>query len=446
MKRVFLIGAGRSATLLIEYLLDQAAVENWEITVGDVSEELVQQKTNKHPYARPIKFDINDPSQTEQEVGRADVVISLLPAHMHLSVAQCCVRLKKHLVTASYITPEMQLLHDDAVRQGVLLLNECGLDPGIDHMSAMEIIRDIRVKGGELKAFYSYTGGLVAPESNDNPWGYKFSWNPRNVILAGQGTARYIENGRYKYIPYSRLFTSTRSIDIPKVGAFDGYANRDSLAYRKIYGIEEIQTLLRGTLRQAGYCSSWNVFVQLGLTDDSYVVEGAADLTYAELIQALLPPDYADIPVQTAVARLCGLDPDSEVMSRVTWTGIFSNEKIGLPHATPAQILQQLLESKWKLKPSDKDLVVMQHRFDYSLNGDLFSRYSSLVVTGEDAVRTAMAKTVGLPVGIAAVRLLLGKISERGVMIPVSESICRQLLGELEEHGIVFNEYTVPLT
>lgn len=446
MKRIFLIGAGRSATLLIEYLLDQAAVENWEITVGDVSVELVQQKTNNHPYARPIQFDINDPVQTEQEVGRADVVISLLPAHMHLSVAQCCVRLKKHLVTASYVTPEMQLLQEEAVRQGVLLLNECGLDPGIDHMSAMEIIRDIRAKGGELQAFYSYTGGLVAPESNDNPWGYKFSWNPRNVILAGQGTARYIENGRYKYIPYSRLFTSTRSIDIPQVGAFDGYANRDSLAYRKIYGLQAIPTLLRGTLRQAGYCSSWNVFVQLGLTDDSYVVERAADLTYAELIQALLPPAYADLPVHIAVAKLCGLEPDSDVMSRVAWTGIFSDEKIGLPHATPAQILQQLLESKWRLKPSDKDLVVMQHRFDYSLDGKLFSRYSSLVVTGEDAVRTAMAKTVGLPVGIAAARILLGKISERGVMIPVSESICRQLLGELEEHGIVFNEYTVPLT
>ena len=446
MKRIFLIGAGRSSTLLIDYLLEQAAVENWEITVGDVSEDLVQQKTKGHPYARPLKFDIQNAAQTEQEVGRADIVISLLPAHMHLSVAQACVRLKKHLVTASYVTPEMLSLHEDALRQGVLLLNECGLDPGIDHMSSMEIIRDIRTQGGELTAFYSYTGGLVAPESNDNPWGYKFSWNPRNVVLAGQGTARYIENGNYKYIPYSRLFSATRTIEIEGVGSFDGYANRDSLAYRKIYGLQEIPTLLRGTLRQAGYCSSWNVFVQLGLTDDSYTVESSAALSYSDLVSALLPITFSGMPIRQAVATLCGLDAESDIMKRVEWTGVFSDEKIGLQNATPAQVLQQLLESKWKLNPTDKDLVVMQHRFDYRLRGNMFSRYSSLVVTGEDAARTAMAKTVGLPVGIAAVRLLLGKIPDRGVMIPVTESICRQVLSELEEYGICFKEHTVQLT
>ena len=210
--------------------------------------------------------------------------------------------------------------------------------------------------------------------------------------------------------------------------------------------MQEIPTLLRGTLRQAGYCSSWNVFVQLGLTDDSYTVESSAALSYSDLVSALLPITFSGMPIRQAVATLCGLDAESDIMKRVEWTGVFSDEKIGLQNATPAQVLQQLLESKWKLNPTDKDLVVMQHRFDYRLRGNMFSRYSSLVVTGEDAARTAMAKTVGLPVGIAAVRLLLGKIPDRGVMIPVTESICRQVLSELEEYGICFKEHTVQLT
>lgn len=446
MKRVFLIGAGRSSIYLINYLLEQAAVENWEITVGDVSEELVKEKTNGHPYARPIKFDISDAAQTEQEVSRADVVISLLPAHMHLAVAKACVKYKRHLVTASYVTPEMQALHEEAVQHNILLLNECGLDPGIDHMSAMEIIREIRAQGGDLIAFYSYTGGLVAPESNDNPWGYKFSWNPRNVILAGQGTARYIENGKYKYIPYSRLFSSAQPVPVDGVGSFDGYANRDSLAYRKIYGISNIPTLLRGTLRQSGYCSAWHVFVQLGLTDDSYSIENSQELTYAQLVEALLPSSLTGKSLQQSVAQLCGLSESSEEIKMVAWTGIFSDDKIGLPNASPAQILQKLLEEKWKLKSTDKDMVVMQHRFDYILNGKKYSRYSSLVVTGEDAAHTAMAKTVGLPVAIASSRLLLGKIQERGVLIPISEGISRQILNELKEYGIHFQDKTVPLT
>jgi saccharopine dehydrogenase (NADP+, L-glutamate forming) len=233
-----LIGAGRSSTALIDYLLHHAAAGNWELTVGDFSEQAVREKTKGHPASRPIRFDINDRDQTLAEVGRADLVISLLPAHMHISVARMCVSLGKHLVTASYVTPEMESLREEAVSKGVILLNECGLDPGIDHMSAMEIIRAIRSEGGELNSFYSYTGGLVAPESNDNPWGYKFSWNPRNVILAGQGTARYIENGRFKYIPYNRLFRRTETIEVEGVGRFDGYANRDSLSYRKTYGLE----------------------------------------------------------------------------------------------------------------------------------------------------------------------------------------------------------------
>ena len=446
MKRIFLIGAGRSSTALIDYLLKHAPADDLEITVGDMDESLVLDKTKGHPNARPIVFNVSDEVQTAAEIKRADLIISLLPAHMHLAVAKTCVELGKSLVTASYITPEMKALHNEAVSRNVLLLNECGLDPGIDHMSAMQIIREINASGGVLEAFYSYTGGLVAPESNDNPWGYKFSWNPRNVILAGQGTAQLIENGLVKYIPYHRLFKQIVRIDVPNVGSFDGYANRDSLAYRKIYGIEGISTILRGTLRHEGYCSAWNVFVQLGLTDDSFQLDNPGDMTYADLVAALLPERRKNQSLREAVASLCQLEADSHEMNLVEWTGILSNQPLNMKRASPAQLLQQLLEEKWMLKDGDKDMVVMQHRFIYQSDNKRLERRSSLVVIGDDQIHTAMAKTVGLPVGIAARLILSERIKEYGVQLPVSAAMAQPILNELETLGIRFIEEVVELS
>lgn len=446
MRKILLIGAGRSSSSLIDYLLSNADAENWNLTVGDVSEELARSKTAGHPASRAIRFDIQDQVQTRHEVESADLVISLLPAHMHLPVAQTCVELGKSLVTASYVTPEMLSLHDEATKKSITLLNECGLDPGIDHMSAMEVIRAIEEEGGTLNAFYSYTGGLVAPESNDNPWGYKFSWNPRNVILAGQGTARYIESGNYRYIPYQRLFSQIKKIEVEGVGTFDGYANRDSLAYRKIYGIDAIPTLLRGTLRQEGYCSSWQVFVLLGLTDDSYIIENSGSLTYSQLVESLLPPRVSGESLRSTVARLAGLPDDGAEMERVAWTGIFEDHPIELEKATPAQILQRLLEEKWKLLEDDKDMIVMQHLFVYTIGAQTFERVSSLVVVGTDSVHTAMAKTVGLPAAIAARHILNGTIRSKGVIIPVGKEICAPILKELETYGVRFREKVVKKT
>lgn len=440
MKRILLIGAGRSATVLIDYLLATAASEDWEVTIGDLSEAVAQEKSGNHPRSRPIRFDSADDQLCDREIGRADLVISLLPAHLHIGVARRCVSLSKSIMTASYVSPEMFQLHDEAVGKGLLLLNECGLDPGIDHMSAMEIFRDIAGQGGSLTAFYSYTGGLVAPESDDNPWGYKFSWNPRNVILAGQGTARYIENGHYRYLPYQRLFLQAQPITVPGSGTYDGYANRDSLAYRKLYGLDNLPTLLRGTLRKEGYCRAWHVFVTLGLTDDTYVVEGTSSLTYSRLVESLLPDRREGESLRHAVARCCGFDAADPALDMVEWTGIFSDETIGVDGLTPAQILQRLLEPKWYLKKEDKDLVVMQHRFVYQIGEKRYERISSLVVTGDDSVRTAMAKTVGLPLGIAARLYLNGTLKEKGVCIPLSASFCEPILRELENHGIRFTE------
>ena len=439
MKNILVIGAGRSASSLIKYLLDNSTKENWNITVGDVSLDTVKQKIGNHPNARAILFDINNEQQREEEIKRADLVISMLPAFMHINVAKDCVRLKKHLATASYVSAEMRELHEEAKASGIVLMNEIGLDPGIDHASAMKVIDEIHHNGGELISFKSYCGGLVAPECNDNPWGYKFSWNPRNVILAGQGTAQYIENGEYKYIPYNRLFTQISRVSMEGLGNFDAYANRDSLSYRKFYGIENIPTMLRGTLRMQGYCKAWNVFAKLGLTDDTYKIEASETLTYAQFVDAFLPA--GKLSIKDKLIAFMGDDMDINTLEMIEWTGVLSDTKITLSGVSPAQILQDLLEKKWVLQPLDKDMIIMQHQFRYrNKNAEIKNITSSLVVKGEDQTYTAMAKTVGLPLAITSKLILQGKISARGVIIPTIKEIYEPVLAELEKYGVKFEE------
>ncbi len=440
MKTVLLLGAGRSSSCLIEYLLEHAAADGFVLRVGDLSVESAAAKTNGHPNAVPFAFEVENAELRKAEIAASDLVISMLPAALHILVAHDCLAAGKHLITASYVSPELMAIDEEVRKKGLLFMNECGLDPGIDHMSAVELIHRLRDQGATLTAFRSYTGGLVAPESNDNPWGYKFTWNPRNVILAGQGTARFIEGGSYRYIPYSRLYKDIQIISVDGLGNFDGYANRDSLSYRKHYGIETIPTLLRGTLRQSGYCSAWDVFVQLGLTDDGFVVEDAGKLTYEGLVDAFLPAGLKGSTTGERLASFCGIDTNGDIMDKIRYTGILEPVRIPMQRGTPAQILQQLLEGKWVLKAGDKDMIVMQHQFEYTLNNKPHSLHSTLVVKGEDTVRTAMAKTVGLPLGMVARRMLQGKIQLRGVQLPLDESVYEPVLRELETYGIRFTE------
>lgn len=439
MKSILIIGAGRSSSALISYLLKNAEAHDWQVRVGDMNENFAKDRVDKSNRGIAFRFDITNRDQREMEIQHADVVVSMLPATMHGQVAEDCVRFGKHLVTASYVSDKMRALDAEAKKKGVILLNEIGLDPGIDHMSAMQIIDSIHARGGEMKAFYSYCGGLVAPESNDNPWGYKFSWNPRNVILAGQGApATFIENGEHKEIPYESLFASARQIEVSGHGKFDAYANRDSLSYRAVYGLENIPTMLRGTLRAEGFCKSWNVLVQLGWTDDSYTIDLPAGMTYAELTHRLLGDCKNSLRAEAAGDA--GLDENDPAMDRVEWTGIFGDEKIPFEKASPAQILQELLERKWKLQPGDKDMIVMQHEFIYTLAGNEERITSSLVVKGEDEIHTAMAKTVGLPAAIAVKMILTGKYVNAGVIVPVKKELYEPVLTELAEMGIVFDE------
>jgi saccharopine dehydrogenase-like NADP-dependent oxidoreductase len=438
MKTILVLGAGRSSSALIAYLLQQASLNQWQVIVGDLSLAAAQERIDNHPNGKAILFSIEDAGASV--IATADVVVSLLPATLHPAVARLCLAYSKHLLTASYVSEEMMGFDGEAKSKGLLFLNECGLDPGIDHMSAVQIMDGIRSRGGILTSFESYTGGLIAPETDpQNPWRYKFTWNARNVVMAGQGTAKFIEAGQYKYIPYQQLFKRTTAVVVPGYGEYDGYANRDSLKYIDTYGLHGIKTMVRGTLRNKGYCDAWNVLVQLGCCDDSYSLDQVESLSHAAFIELFLPAGKG-----TTEARLCNhlqLSPEGEEMKRLRWSGFFSDEKIGLTKATPAQALEHILNKRWKLNTGDNDLIVMWHRFRFTEGGAQKEIQSSLVARGDDAVQTAMAKTVGLPLAIAATLLLKNKISLRGVVIPIERQLYEPIMQALAELGIAMKEW-----
>jgi saccharopine dehydrogenase-like NADP-dependent oxidoreductase len=441
MKRILLLGAGRSASTLIDYLLRHSPENHWHLTIGDVSVDHLQPKLQEAPQATAIVLNVHNREQCLTGVERADLVISMLPAAFHVLVAEACLAQGRPLITASYATPDLQAMEAEARQKGLTFLMEVGLDPGIDHMSAMATLHRLRERGAQLLAFRSYTGGLVAPESDTNPWHYKFTWNPRNVVLAGQGGARYWEGGRYKFIPYHQLFRRTEPLQVAGLGAFDGYANRDSLSYREPYGLQEVPTLLRGTLRRQGFCQAWHALVQLGLTDDSFLIRDARELTYRQFLEAFLPePDQEEEPLPLRLAGYLHLSPDSPEIALLGWLGLWEDTPIALTDGSPARILEHLLMQKWRLAPDDKDLIVMQHLFDYELNGEAKRLKATMVVKGDDAMHTAMAKTVGLPVGMAAKLLLRGKISRTGVVIPIYPEVYEPILAELKMYGIDFGE------
>jgi saccharopine dehydrogenase-like NADP-dependent oxidoreductase len=319
-------------------------------------------------------------------------------------------------------------------------MNEIGVDPGIDHMSAMKIIHEIQVEGGKLTSFKSFCGGLIAPESDHNPWHYKFTWNPRNVVLAGQGGAAcFLQEGEYKYIPYNRLFSRTERFSIQDFGEFDGYANRDSLSYRRTYGLDNIPTIYRGTLRRPGYCQAWQVFVELGMTDDSYAMTDVDSMSPRAFVNAFLPYH----PTWTVEEKFRQFLREDRMALYPLFESINlfdSSFEIGFEGATPAQLLEKILVKSWALEPGDKDMLVMYHEFEYILNGQKFQRQSSMISIGEDETFTAMSNTVGLPVAIASKLILENSITEIGVTLPTHPQVYNPILDELETLGIHFKE------
>ncbi|MBG9378009.1 saccharopine dehydrogenase NADP-binding domain-containing protein [Panacibacter sp. DH6] len=498
IKHIVLFGAGKSATVLIDYLKKLATGNIWKVTVADSNLAVVEAKVGKHELVKAAQVNIENETQRRALVTEADIVISMMPPNLHYLLALDCIDLGKHLLTASYVSESINALHEQIAAKGLLFLCEMGLDPGIDHMSAMQLFHRIQQQGGKITSFKSHCGGLVAPESDDNPWHYKISWNPRNVVLAGKAGADYKVNGREVHLPYTGLFDTDNIIEIPGHGIFAYYANRDSLAYEKLYGLQGIQTLMRTTLRHPEFSFGWKNIVDLKLTDEEKVYETdglsvagffkthferngfgewlnnmlTSRLDYAKTMMEKLmqlmdaeeqaieagEPAEEEIMMIDEKGALTSLDLE-EIKDKATesvagkmheanlsmkqlfFLGLDDEETLinkGLCSA--ADVLQFILESKWALKPEDKDMIVMMHEIDYELNDKMHAIKSSLVLKGEDSIHTAMAKTVGLPLGIAAKLILEGRIKEKGLHIPVSPEIYEPVLQELQQHGIVFNE------
>ena len=445
VRKILVLGAGKSTSFLLDYFLKKSISEQLLLTIGDINPKAIPPAVAAHENCQVIPVDVNDAPSRKAAISNCDIVVSMLPPRMHANVAQDCIQYQKHLVTASYISKEIRDLDHDVRKHGLVFLNEVGLDPGIDHMSAMEIIDRIRGKGGKMLLFESFTGGLVAPESDTNLWNYKFTWNPRNVVIAGQGgAAKFIQEGTYKYIPYHKLFRRTEFLDIEGYGRFEAYANRDSLWYREAYGLENVLTLYRGTMRRVGFSRAWNIFVQLGMTDDSYHIENSEGMSFREFVNLFLPYSPTD-SVELKLRHYLKIDQDDIMWEKLEELDLFNpNKKIPLANATPAKALQHILENSWTLGEDEKDMIVMYHKFGYELEGKKRQLDANMVVVGEDRTYTAMAKTVGLPVAIATLNILNRKITTPGVQIPISKEVYQPILSELQSQGITFKEYQVP--
>ncbi|MFT4786763.1 MAG: saccharopine dehydrogenase (NADP+, L-glutamate forming) [Cyclobacteriaceae bacterium] len=437
MNKLLILGAGRSSSSLIKYLIEHKDEISLELTIGEKDPDVAKKK---FPELKVVEFDILDTEKSISIIQGHQLVISMLPASLHFHAAKICAAEGIHFITASYLTKEIQALAPQFSKKGACCVMEMGLDPGIDHMSAMQVLDRIKSAGHTLTAFETFTGGLLDEATEkENPWQYKFTWNPRNVVMAGTGAVKFIQEGKYKYIPYHRLFKRTEVIHIPGHGYYEGYANRDSLQYLELYNLQGIETLFRGTLRRVGYCKAWDIFVQLGATDDDYKMENVSKMSHRQFVNSFLSYNPHD-SVELKLAHYLSLGLESDEMFKLKWLGLFDEELIGLQEGTPAQILEHILKKKWTLQEGDKDRIVMWHKFDYLENGRPKQIQAHMVATGDDLTQTAMSKTVGLPLAILAKLLITGQMNLTGVHIPTSKTIYEPVLNELESLGFEFME------
>ena len=440
MRKVLIVGAGKSSPFLIKYLIENSVQENLFILIADAN-LLNLKKINRNERCKTILFDINNVEQKKKLIHDADIVISLLPVHLHILIAKTCLELKKNLLTASYVSEEMKLLNNKVKKKGLIFLNEIGLDPGIDHMSAKKIIDRIQADNKEIISFKSFTGGLMAPMSDNNLWNYKFTWNPRNVVKAGQGSAaKFIEKGKYKYVPYYRLFDNTETINIDEIGEFEVYPNRDSLKYRKLYNLDDIQTMKRGTIRKVGFSKSWNMLIRLGLTDDSYRISNSKNMSIREFTNCFLPYD-PNKSIEKKVQKELKIKSFNEEMKKLKAINLFDDKKkIRTDNGTPAEILEEILRDIWKLEKNDRDMIIMYHEFKYRNGNKIKKTTSTMVCIGDNKKFTAMSKTVGLPLAIASILILNKQIKIKGIIRPIHQQIYDPVLEKLDRFDINFKE------
>ncbi len=440
MQTILVAGAGKSSIYLIDYLLSHSTKNKWKVIVADGSAVAIEEKTKKHPNAETAVIDITNSGEREPLVKQADIVVSLMPPHLHIHLAKDCLKYKKNLITSSYISPEMKEM-DEAVKEaGLMFMCEMGLDPGIDHMTASQIMHSIQRVASVITSFKSYCGGLVAPESDNNPWHYKFSWNPRNIITAGFGGAKYLQNGKECDVSYERLFDNNKKINVNNLGALAYYPNRDSMRYLDIYDVPDIKTFLRATLRHPNFCAGWQCIINMDLTSDKDAFS-TKNITTAGWIKNKISYTNNGTTLKEQVAQKLELNVTDKLIAMLEWLGLFEETSLREGQLSSADILLDILLDKWQMAPEDKDMVVMQHEVEYLHKGQKHKLTSSMVIEGENREHSAMAKTVGLPMAILA-RLVLGnKITPpTGVLIPNMASVYKPILTELEQHGIEFTE------
>ncbi len=421
MKSIVLFGAGKSATCLIDYLTHVCEKKEWILTVADANVLVLKEKLRPSQAVFPVQLNVENSEERTELIKYADLVISLLPPALHILIARDCIYHLKNLLTASYVDDDIRGLASQINERQLFFLYETGLDPGIDHMSAMQIIHRIHHEGGEIQTFRSHTGGLVAPESDDNPWHYKISWNPGNVVKAGSAGAIFKESDKIIKVAYQDIFRNPGLVEIKPIGNFAWYPNRDSLSYIPVYGLESAHSFIRTTLRHPDYCTGWQNLVSAGLTGDEVPIPDSVK-TISDWGKPLLP--YITDANRYLYEQL----------------GIFSGDSLPAGARTSARILQTLLEKNWKMKDTDRDMILMLHEFEYELNNQHHILKSSLIVKGENAFRTAMARTVGLPLGISAKLILENKMNLKGLHIPIIQEIYEPVMKELSLHGIQFDE------
>jgi len=435
MKKILILGAGLVARPLVRYLLDQP---DFEVEVASRTVSKAIKLIDDHPQGKAKELNLKNEEGLKDEISKADLVINMVPYTFHPKVAKYCIDFKKNMVTTSYVSEVMKNLDAEAKKAGILILNEVGLDPGIDHMEAMRIIHEVEEKGGEISSFTSYCGGLPAPEANTNPFGYKFSWSPIGVLLAGKNSAQYLKDTQQIFIPSQNLFENFLMINIEGLGEFEGYPNRNSLPYIQLYGIQSTKTMLRGTLRNRGWCSTMKKMVDLGLLDEEE--KDWTGLTYKDFLRKLMN-DPAEKDIKKALGAHLNIEEASDVINRFEWLGLLSDEPLPLAKGSPLNILGAKMLEKLQYEGGERDMIILRHQFIASYPGDKEEKITSTLIDfGIPNGDTSMARTVGLPAAISTRLILEGKIDETGVHIPVIPEIYIPILQELKDLGIAFKE------
>jgi saccharopine dehydrogenase-like NADP-dependent oxidoreductase len=446
MKQILILGAGQSAPYMISYLLDKAEKHDWFITVGDRDADLAKKAIKRHPRGSSLSFDINDSEMRWKQVENADVVVNFLPPSFQYLLALSCIEKGTHMITASYQDANMSHLSREAHSKGILILNEMGLDPGIDHMSAMSLIKSVRDRGGRISIFKSYGSGLSAPDSVSNPLGYVITWNPKNVVMAGENGAQYLYKGKIKVVPHHEVFQRTWPVELEGIGKVEAYPNRDSLQYKDLFGLDYVHTMIRGTLRYPGWSETWLQIVRLGLANDTIQLTNLRDINYREFVEMFLPLHTSSANLEHRVANFLNISPTGSIMQKMEWLGLFSDEPVQCKHVnTAAEVLVDLLKRKLELPEKGKDMVAIVHELEAFFPKEKNRREkttSTFIKYGEPGGYTAISQTVGLPAAIATELLLTDKLPITGCHIPTHPTVYPLVLDALKNMGYEFTEKT----